>query len=26
MRRMTALDQEASWTKVPAVLGAAMRA
>jgi aldehyde dehydrogenase (NAD(P)+) len=26
MRRMTALDQQASWTKVPAVLGAAMRA
>jgi aldehyde dehydrogenase (NAD(P)+) len=26
MRRMTALDQEARWTKVPAVLGAAMRA
>ena len=26
MRRMTALDQEASWTRVPAVLGAAMRA
>lgn len=26
MRRMTALDQESSWTKVPAVLGAAMRA
>lgn len=26
MRRMTELDQEARWTKVPAVLGAAMRA
>jgi aldehyde dehydrogenase (NAD(P)+) len=26
MRRMTALDQEARWTKVPSVLGAAMRA
>lgn len=26
MRRMTALDQEARWTRVPAVLGAAMRA
>lgn len=26
MRRMTALDERASWTKVPAVLGAAMRA
>ena len=26
MRRMTALDEQASWTKVPAVLGAAMRA
>jgi aldehyde dehydrogenase (NAD(P)+) len=26
MRRMTALDEEASWSKIPAVLGAAMRA
>ena len=26
MRRMTGLDQQASWTKVPGVLGAAMRA
>jgi aldehyde dehydrogenase (NAD(P)+) len=26
MRRMTGLDQSASWTKVPGVLGAAMRA
>jgi aldehyde dehydrogenase (NAD(P)+) len=26
MRRMTALDERASWTKLPAVLGAAMRA
>ncbi|HJR49485.1 MAG TPA: aldehyde dehydrogenase family protein [Gemmatimonadales bacterium] len=26
MRRMTALDHQAGWTKVPAVLGAAMRA
>jgi Aldehyde dehydrogenase family len=26
MRRMTGLEQQASWTKVPGVLGAAMRA
>ncbi len=26
MRRMTALDEHASWTRLPAVLGAAMRA
>ena len=26
MKRMTALDEQASWTKVPTVLGAAMRA